>query len=138
MERIQVRRNINEITSSIIGACIEVHRELGPGLIESAYEECLCYELGRRELPFTRQQPLPVNYKGISLDCAYLMDVVVHNVVVLELKSVEKLMLIHDAQLITYLNLSGLSLGLLINFNVPVLKQGIKRIANNYAEEIQQ
>lgn len=112
-----------------------MHRELGPGLLESAYEECLCYELGRRRLPFSRQQPLQVTYKGISLDCAYLMDVVVHNAVVLELKSVEKLMPIHDAQLITYLKLSGLSLGLLINFNVAVLKQGIKCIVNQYAEE---
>lgn len=94
----------------------------------------LGYELSRRDLHFTRQQPLPVRYKGINLDCAYQMDVVVENLVVLELKSVEKLLPIHDAQLLTYLKLSGISLGLLLNFNVTAMKDGIRRIVNHYAE----
>jgi GxxExxY protein len=126
--------NLNELSSSIIGACIQVHRELGPGLLESAYEECLCYELSRRNLHFTRQQPLPIKYKGISLDCAYQMDVVVENLIILELKSVGKLLPIHEAQLLTYLKLSGISLGLLLNFNVTTMKEGIRRIVNRYAE----
>jgi GxxExxY protein len=126
--------NLTELSSSIIGACIQVHRELGPGLLESAYEECLCYELSRRNLHFTRQQPLPIQYKGISLDCAYQMDVVVENLIILELKSVEKLLPIHEAQLLTYLKLSGISLGLLLNFNVTTMKEGIRRIVNRYAE----
>ena len=126
--------NLNELSSTIIGACIQVHRELGPGLLESAYEECLCYELSRRDLHVTRQQPLPIMYKGMRLDCAYQMDVVVENLIILELKSVEKLLPIHDAQLLTYLKLSGISLGLLLNFNVTTMKEGIRRIVNHYAE----
>ena len=120
---------INRITETIIGACIEIHRELGPGLLESAYEECLCYELSKGGLTFERQKPLPVVYKEVLLDCGYRMDLVVANCVVVELKSVEHLAPIHEAQLLTYLKIAKLPLGLLINFNVPVLKQGIKRIA---------
>ncbi len=123
--------SLNELTHSIIGACIEIHNELGPGLLESAYEECLCFELGQRGVRFTRQQPLPVVYKGVRLDCGYQLDVVVENAIILELKTVERLLPIHEAQLLIYLKLTKLSLGLLLNFNVPVLKHGIKRIANH-------
>jgi GxxExxY protein len=122
----------DRITGEIIGAAIEVHRELGPGLLESAYEQCLCHELSLRGLPFQRQVELPVVYKGIRLDCGYRMDVVVEGIVVVELKTVDKLLPIHDAQLLTYLKLSDHQLGLLLNFNVPVLKDGLKRIVNNY------
>ncbi|MDP1634810.1 MAG: GxxExxY protein [Gallionellaceae bacterium] len=116
------------LTDSVIGAAIEVHRALGAGLLESAYEECLCHELECRSLKFARQVALPICYKAISLDCAYRMDVVVENQLILELKAVDKLLPIHDAQLLTYLRLSGLSTGLLLNFNVPVLKAGLKRM----------
>ncbi len=116
------------LTDSVIGAAIEVHRALGAGLLESAYEECLCHELGCRNLEFARQVALPVRYKAISLDCAYRMDVVVENRLILELKAVDKLLPIHEAQLLTYLRLSGLKTGLLMNFNVPVLKDGLKRM----------
>lgn len=125
---------LNELSSQVIAACIEVHRHLGPGLLESAYEECLAYELSARHLPFTRQQALPVVYKSIHLDCGYLMDIVVDGKLILELKSVEKLMPIHEAQLLTYLKLTKLSLGLLINFNISVLTHGIKRMVNKYSE----
>lgn len=124
--------SLNELTHSIIGACIEIHNELGPGLLESAYEECLCFELAQRDVQFTRQQPLPLVYKGVRLDCGYQLDVVVENAIILELKTVERLLPIHEAQLLTYLKLTRLSLGLLLNFNVPVLKHGIKRIVNHY------
>jgi GxxExxY protein len=126
--------SLYELSSRIIGACIDVHRELGPGLLESAYEECLCYELTQRNIQFARQQPLPIVYKGARLDCGYVLDVIAENSIILELKSVEKLLPIHEAQLITYLKLANLSLGLLINFNVSLLKTGIRRIANNYQE----
>jgi len=120
----------NHLSNDIIGAAIEVHRCLGPGLLESAYEACLCHEFDLRGIVFQRQVPLPVIYKGLAIDAAYQMDVVVGGEVVLELKAVEKLDGIHQAQLMTYLRLSDLWLGLLINFNVPVLKSGIKRIVN--------
>jgi GxxExxY protein len=118
---------INEVTGMVIGAAIEVHRALGPGLLESAYEECLCRELSLRSTPFQRQHPLPVKYKGLTLDCGYRLDLVVADAVVVEIKAVEKLLPTHDAQLLTYLKLSGRGVGLLINFNVPVLKQDIRR-----------
>ncbi len=118
----------DSLTETVIGAAIEVHRTLGPGLLESAYEECLCYELECRNLKFARQLALPIHYKAITLDCAYRMDVVVENLLILELKAVDKLLPIHDAQLLTYLRLSGLTTGLLMNFNVPVLKDGLKRM----------
>jgi GxxExxY protein len=119
------------LTGEIIGACIEVHRSIGPGLLESAYEECLCRELSIREFSFERQKPLPVLYKGIRLDCGYRLDLVVEGRVVLELKAVRKLEPIHEAQLLTYLKLSNLSVGLLVNFNVPVLREGIKRVVSD-------
>jgi GxxExxY protein len=124
----------NQITGIVIGAAIEVHRELGPGLLESAYEECLCHELSLRGIAFQRQVELPVRYKGIKLDCGYRMDVVVEDLVLLELKTVEKLAPIHEAQLLTYLKLYRRSVGLLINFNVPVLKDGLKRIVHNFPD----
>ena len=116
-----------ELTSRTLGAAIEVHKALGPGLLESAYEECLCHELRLRSLPFKRQVDLPINYKGIELSCGYRLDLIVEDSVILELKAVERLLPIHDAQLLTYLRLSGKRVGLLINFNVAVLKRGIVR-----------
>jgi GxxExxY protein len=117
------RQRLNDLTSKIIGLCIEIHRELGPGLLESAYEECLAYELSKTGLRFERQRPLPVHYKEVQLDCGYRLDLVI------ELKAVTELHPIHEAQLLTYLKLDRKSLGLLVNFNVPVLKQGVKRVA---------
>ncbi len=122
-------------TGKIIGAAIEVHKALGPGLLESAYEQCLCRELALQEIPFQRQVDLPVEYKDVRLDCGYKMDIVVDDSIIVELKSVDKLLPIHEAQLLTYLKLSHRQIGLLINFNTPVLKDGIKRIVNNYKEE---
>ncbi|HEY1797642.1 MAG TPA: GxxExxY protein [Stellaceae bacterium] len=116
------------LTEKIIGFAIEVHRQLGPGLLESAYEECLCYELEQNGLIFRRQVSLPVVYKAVRLDCGYRIDVVVEQRVILELKTVERLIPVHDAQLLTYLKLSGLRTGLLLNFHSPVLKNGIKRL----------
>lgn len=120
----------DKFSKEIIGAAIEVHRNLGPGLLESAYEECLCRELVIRGLTFERQKPLPLSYKGIKLDCGYRLDIVVEGLVILELKAVDRIEPIHEAQLLTYLKLAKLKLGILINFNVPVLKNGIKRIVN--------
>lgn len=116
-----------ELTERIIGAAIEVHKNLGPGLLESAYEECLCHELRLRGIEFQRQVVLPVTYKNAHLDCGYRMDVVVQKAVIVEVKSVQQLTEIHEAQLLTYLRLARVPVGLLINFNVPVLKQGILR-----------
>jgi GxxExxY protein len=118
---------LGELTEGIIGAAIEVHRVLGPGLLESAYEECLCRELSLRGLAFQRQVVLPVAYKGVQLDCGYRLDLLVADQVVVELKSVDRLDDIHAAQLLTYLRLSRRKVGLLINFNVPLLRQGILR-----------
>ena len=120
--------DINELTGDVIGAAIEVHKILGPGLLESAYEECLCHELRLRSIRFERQRELPIEYKGVTLDCGYRLDVVVENKVILELKAREALEPIHEAQLLTYLKLTGIKMGLLINFNVPMLRQGIKRL----------
>jgi GxxExxY protein len=120
----------NEISSRIICAAVEVHRTLGPGLLETAYEECLCHELSLRGVAFDRQKVLPVFYKGKLLDCSYRLDVVVEGKVVLELKSVTRFEPIHDAQLLTYLKLSELKLGLLLNFNVSLMRDGVKRIVN--------
>ena len=119
---------INDLTAEIIGAAIEVHKALGPGLLESAYESCLAYELSLLKIGFERQVPLPVRYKSLPLDCGYRLDFLVENLVVLELKAVERLEAIHEAQMLTYLKLGGWRVGLLINFNVPVLKRGIRRL----------
>ncbi len=123
---------LDEITEKIIGAAIEVHRRLGPGLMESAYEECLCYELKEDGLRFQRQVQLPVVYKGVKLEAGYRMDVVVNDAVVLELKTVDALLPVHSAQLLTYLKLSGKRVGLLINFNEAVLRKGLRRLMNGY------
>jgi GxxExxY protein len=123
----------NEVTDRIIGAAIEVHRSLGPGLLESVYEECLCYELSRAGLSFCRQVRLPVSYKGVRLECGYVMDLVVEDCVVIEIKAVAALLPVHAAQLTTYLRLSGKQVGLLINFDVAVLKRGLRRVVNHYA-----
>lgn len=127
-------QRVNGITDKVIGACIDIHRLLGPGLLESAYEECLCYDLSTMGLAFERQKDLPVEYKRVRLACGYKIDLVVEGLVVVELKAVERLLPIHEAQLLTYLKLSNISVGLLVNFNVPVLKQGLKRIVNNFAD----
>jgi GxxExxY protein len=118
---------INEMTREIIGAAIEVHRHLGPGLLESAYEECLSYELIQRGLDIKRQRPVPVVYKEVKLDCGYRIDILVSNLVVLELKAVDALAPIHEAQILTYMKFAQKKVGLLINFNVTVLKRGLKR-----------
>ena len=117
----------NEISHEIIGAAIEVHRLLGPGLLESAYEECLSKELALRNLHVERQKPVPVVYKDVKLECGYRIDLLVESRIVVELKSIESLAAIHEAIILTYLRLSGHRLGLLINFNVKVLKDGIRR-----------
>jgi GxxExxY protein len=124
------RERLNGITESIIGAAIQVHKALGPGLLESAYEYCLAYELGKRGLRVEQQKPLPLVYEQVKLECGYRIDLVVEGSVVVEVKSVEALAPIHEAQIITYLKLSGCKLGLLINFNVPVVKDGIHRFIN--------
>lgn len=116
------------LTEQIIGFAIEVHRHLGPGLLESAYEECVCYELGAQGIAFRRQVPLPVVYKSVRLDCGYRMDIVVENRVVLEIKAVERLLPIHEAQVLTYMRLGRLPTGLLMNFTTPALKDGIRRL----------
>lgn len=126
--------DINNLTSNIIGAAIEVHKHLGPGLLESAYEECLCHELELRNIAYERQKALPIEYKEIRLDCDYRLDIVVEGLVILELKSCETIVDIHKAQLLTYLKLSGLKLGLILNFNVQVLKGGIVRVVDNLEE----
>ena len=126
---------INEITKGVIGAAIDVHRALGPGLLESAYEECLCHELGLRGIAFERQKPLPVVYKGRRLDCGYRLDLLVEESVVVELKAVQVIMPIHEAQMLTYLKLGSWNVGLLINFNVPLLKKGLKRIVLGLKEQ---
>jgi GxxExxY protein len=119
---------LEDLTGEIIAAAIEVHRVLGPGLLESAYETCLCRELAARSVSFRMQVPLPVQYKGVQLDCGYRIDILVEESVVLELKCVSELTDLHKAQLLTYLKLSGKSVGLILNFNVPLMKHGIHRL----------
>lgn len=119
--------HLNELTYETIGAAIEVHRVLGPGLLESAYQKCLCRELSLRSINFQTELPLPIKYKGVRLDCGYRIDILVAELVVVEIKTVEALAPVHDAQLLTYLRLGGWKVGLLINFNVAALKHGIHR-----------
>jgi GxxExxY protein len=121
----------NPLSNKIIGAAIEVHRTLGPGLLESVYEECLAYELVRRDIPFERQKAIPVRYQTITIDCGFRVDFLVSGLVVIELKAVDTLAKIHEAQLLTYLKLTGCKLGLLINFNAVRLTDGLKRMALN-------
>jgi GxxExxY protein len=125
-----LREELDEITRNVIGGAIAVHKQLGPGLLESTYEACLAYELAEQGLAVERQKELPVIYRGVRLDCGYRIDMLVAGRVVLELKAVDQLLPIHEAQLLSYLKLSGCKLGLLINFNVKILTEGLKRIAN--------
>ena len=113
-----------ELTEKIIGSAIEVHRALGPGLLESAYEECLCHEFHLRRICFERQRPLPVEYKGVKLDCGYRLDLIVENKVILEIKCVEHILPVHEAQLLTYLKMTCMKVGLILNFNVAALVRG--------------
>jgi GxxExxY protein len=125
-----------KITEAIIGAAIEVHRVLGPGLLESAYQACLAYELVQREVGFTRQVPLPVTYRDVKIDCGYRLDFLVEGLVVVEIKSVERLAPIHSAQVITYLKLMKCPVGVLLNFNVTALTHGIRRLENRHGSHL--
>jgi GxxExxY protein len=126
-------RSFEDGSEAVIGALIEVHRQLGPGLLESTYEACLMRELELRSIPFERQRSVSMTYKGLVIDCGYRLDLVVNGQIVLELKAVERLLPIHIAQLMTYLKLAGLPVGLLVNFNVRVLKDGLKRVWSNHS-----
>jgi GxxExxY protein len=125
---------LDGITRRIIGAAIEVHRNVGPGLLESAYEVCLAFELEKLQLKIARQVPLPLLYKEVKLDCSYRLDMVVEDEVVVEIKAVEKLMPIHEAQVLSYLRISRRKVGLLINFHERLLKNGLKRIVNDFPD----
>ena len=129
-------KNLNDLTDAIIGGAIEVHRVLGPGLLESPYEMCLCRELSIRGLRFQRQVPIAVEYKGAKLDCGYRADLVVDETVLVEIKAIDSLLPIHDAQLLSYLKLGGWKIGLLVNFNVELLKHGIRRRVLGLVEEV--
>jgi len=124
--------DVDNISNAVIGAAINLHRELGPGLLESAYEICLCYEFKSKELCFVRQQDVAINYKEIKLDCGYRLYLVVENKLIVELKSVDRVIPLHDARLLSYLKLTNIYVGLLINFNIPVLTKGIRRRVLNY------
>jgi GxxExxY protein len=125
-------RSLDEVTEAVIGAAIAVHRALGPGLLESTYEACLVHELSKRGFSVERQKALPVVYDGVHLDCGYRIDLLVEGRIIVELKAVEQLLPIHQAQMLSYLKLSDLRVGLLINFNVMVLKDGVKRVVNHF------
>jgi len=124
----QMKKNIefSELSNKIIGCAIEVHKALGPGLLESAYQQCLCHELRLNQIDFEKEKPLPVNYKGCKLDCGYRIDILVENQIIIELKSVEHLKRIHEAQVLSYMKLTNIKQGFLINFNVTLLKDGLK------------
>jgi GxxExxY protein len=124
-----------DLSHAIIGAAIEIHRSLGPGLLEAVYEECLAREFTLRTIPFERQKPVPLVYKDLKLECGYRLDFMVMNRIVVEIKSIESIAPIHESVMLTYLRLSGSPLGLLINFNVPILKDGIKRYVWHYEEK---
>jgi GxxExxY protein len=121
---------INGLSYKVIGAAIEVHRELGPGLLESIYEVCLCKELSLQNLKFKKQVEVPIIYKGVKLDTTYRLDLIVEDILIVELKAIENLMPVHEVQLLTYLRLNKLWLGLFINFNEPVLNKGVRRVVN--------
>jgi GxxExxY protein len=123
---------LNRLADAIIGAAIEVHKALGPGMLESAYEVCLAYELTSKGLKVVRQKSLPLTYHGVTLDAGYRLDLMVNDLVIIEVKAVDSLNPVHDAQLLSYLKLTGLHVGLLINFNVKLLKNGIRRLVNNF------
>jgi GxxExxY protein len=122
--------DINDLTGQVIGAAIEVHKVLGPGLLESTYESCLCVELANRNIPYERQKEIPIDYKGTIVECGFRSDLIVDKRLIVELKARDDLLPIHEAQLLTYLKLMNIKVGLLINFNVIVLKDGIKRLVN--------
>ena len=126
--------DVNKLSNTVIGAAIDVHKTLGPGLLETAYETCLCHELGLRGVAYQKQLNLPVVYKDVLLDCGYRLDILVEDAIVLELKSIEKILPIHDAQLLTYLKIGGWQLGMILNFNVPLLRYGIRRKVLNLKE----
>lgn len=128
-------KELDRLSEGIIGAAIDVHKVLGPGLLESAYETCLAYELAERGLGVERQTALPITYKGIRLDAGYRLDLWIQRSVVVEVKAIDSLEPIHSAQLLSYLRLSGCSLGLLINFNVKLLKRGIRRVVHNFPDQ---
>jgi GxxExxY protein len=129
-----MREELNKLTEAIIGAAIAVHRELGPGLLESAYEACLAFELTDQGFYVEKQKELPVIYRGFQVDCGYRLDLLVEGKVIVELKAVEKLHPIHEAQLLSYLKLSGCKVGLLLNFNVRMLRDGLKRMVHDLPE----
>jgi len=133
-ESAEIRNKWNSITENIIGAAIDVHRALGPGLLESAYETCLAFELRQRAMKVEQQRPLPVIYRDVRLDCGYRLDLLVEDAVIVEVKAVDHLAPIHEAQLLSYLRLSGCRVGLLVNFNVRVLKDGLRRVVNAFPE----
>ena len=125
---VEMIRDKDPLTKIVIGSAIEVHRHLGPGLLESVYEECLCHELSMLGIKFNRQVQLPLEYKGVSLECGLRLDILIPEKLIIELKTVDKIQPIHEAQLLTYLKLASIPTGLLINFNVPVLRDGIRRM----------
>ena len=129
-------KSLNEITEKVIGAAIEVHRALGPGLLESAYEACLAAELAQCGLQVERQRALPLVYKDVQVDCGYRLDLLVEGQVIVEVEAVDKLAAIHDAQVISYLRLSGCRVGLLVNFNVLLLKDGLRRLVNGFSDPL--
>ncbi len=127
-----------QLTHEIIGAAIAVHRELGPGLLEAVYEECLCYELTNRDIPFARQKPIPVVYKGTKLDCGYRADILATDKIIVEIKAIAAIAPVHEAVMLTYLRLSGCRIGLLINFHSALLKDGIHRYVWKYDSRVQE
>jgi GxxExxY protein len=127
---------LEQLATQLVDAAIEVHRELGPGLLESAYEVALCRELSLRNISFERQKPMPVRYKGTALDCGYRIDLLVEGAIIIELKAIEELTPLHEAQLLTYLKLTGCSIGFLLNFNTRQLKHGLKRLVHGLQEPI--
>lgn len=131
---VRLVQEVNKTTEAVIGAAIEVHKHLGPGLLESAYEECLCHELSLRNITFKRQVPLPVVYKGTKLDCGYRIDLLVNDEVVIELKAVESILPIHEAQALSYMRLGDWKVGLILNFNVPILVKGVKRLVLGFKD----
>ena len=135
-EHTETRKELNELTEIVIGCAIEVHRSLGPGLWESTYEMCLCRELSLRNILCERQKPIPVIYKGVKLDCGYRADLIIDGRILVEIKSIEQTAAIHDAQLLGYLKLSGMKVGLLINFNVRMLTHGVRRKILGPPEEV--
>ncbi len=130
------QEHLDSLTETIIGAAIRVHRALGPGLLESAYEACLASEVAQRGLKVERQRPLPVVYRAVALECGYRVDLMVEDAVIVEVKAVDRLMPIHEAHLPSYLKLSGSKVGLLINFNVKVLKKGLRRVVRNFPDSL--